>query len=482
MITKFLPRIVIDNIYYILSVILISIFLLIRLFNISNSLEFFGDIGRDHLVLLEWWNTGKIPLLGPGISYFSLHLPPIYYYLNYPFFLISGFSPYSTFITLLIIYIGVFLIGVICLPKKEYKTAVFIVALLITFQPQYIFQIRLPWNPTFAAPFLGIAIFGLLLLREKYSVNKFIIFSTSLAGAVGLSIETIPTVFVMVVFALWKLPNRVKNIIYFSIAMLSIFLPLIIFEIRHQFFFISRLIANPITQPFKIDMLEKFPNLLSFFLGVNEWNSLNMAIIIIIFLIIFIYVVISWKQKKAIEINKVLFLLILFSLSLLLTYILPFPAVGHDIFGISILFFTAIAFLPLRFSLVISGLLLVLWFNPVNLNNYFKPGHRTISQMENCAKYICQFERDPMYISVQAWYIYHKTPEYQFIFTKSGCNMADITSLPDWSNKMMVIADNETYEHGKTAYNELTLFGESLVENEYNCGDKLQVYILKKTK
>ena len=101
--------------------------------------------------------------------------------------------------------------------------------------------------------------------------------------------------------------------------------------------------------------------------------------------------------------------------------------------------------------------------------------------MENCAKYICQFERDPMYISVQAWYIYHKTPEYQFIFTKNGCNLADITSLPNWSDKMMVIADNETYEHGKTAFNELTLFGNSVVEKEYVCESNLKVYILKKT-
>lgn len=466
----------------VLTIIMLGIFILVRIYNLDQTLEFFGDIGRDHLALLEWWNTGKIPLLGPGINYFSLHLPPIYYYLNFPVFIISGFSPYTTLITLLAIYSGVFLAGVIFFSKKEYKIAVFIMALLVTFQPQYIFQTRLPWNPTFAAPFLGVAISSLLLLREKYSIYKFIIFSTSLAGAVGLSIEVIPTVFVIVIFALWKLPNRVKNIFYFSVAMLLIFLPLIIFEIRHQFFFISRLIINPITQPFKTDMLNKFPNLLSFLFGVNEWNSLSLAIILIIFLIIFVYVIINRKHKNAIEINKVLFLLILFSLSVLLTYILPFPAVGHDIFGISILFFTTIAFLPLRLSLVTSGLLLVLWLNPVNLNNYFKPGHRTISEMEYCAVKVCSFEHDPMYISVQAWYIYHKTPEYQFMFIKKGCKVADITSSPDWSNKMMVIADNETYEHGKTAYNELTLFGKSEIEKEYVCGDKLQVYILKKTK
>ena len=465
-------------IYYLFA--LIFIFLFIRLYNISNSLEFFGDIGRDHLTLYEWWITGKIPLLGPGVSYFSLHLPPIYYYINFPIFLISRLSPYTTLITLLLIFIGVYIVAILTFKKREYLIAVFVAALLIIFHPQYILQTRLPWSPTFAAPFIGVAVFELLLLREKYSVNKFIIFSVSLAGAAGLSVETIPTVFAMIISALWILLHRIKNICIFFASVLLIFWPLIIFELRHQFFFISRLIANPITQPFETDLFEKFPYLLSFLFGVNEWNGLSMTIIIIIFLIIFTYIIINWKQKKIIKNNKVLFLFVLFSLSLLLTYILPFPAREHDIFGISVLFFITIAFFPLRLSFVISGLLLVLWLNPTIFNSYFKQGHRTISEMENCATNVCSFEHDPMYISVTAWYIYHKTPEYQFVFMKNGCQVNDITYMPNWTNKMLVIADSETYEHGKTAYNELTLFGKSIVEKKYDCEDNLKGYVLKK--
>lgn len=481
MITKNFLRIFKENIYYILAAILIIIFLLIRLFNILNSLEFFGDIGRDHLVLIEWWNNGKIPLLGPGISYFSLHLPPVYFYLNFPIFLISGFSPYTTLITLLIIYISVFLTGVIYLPKKEYKIAVLIIGLLITFQPQYILQTRLPWNPTFAAPFLGIAVFMLLLLKDNYSKIKTVIFSVCLSVALGLSVQSIPPVITIFLASLFLLKHRLRNILYFFLTTLAVFLPLIIFELRHGLFFTSRLIANPITQSFKTDMVKKFPDLLSFIFGVNQWNFNNIFIIGGIFLIFILYFIITRRTKSVSGIDNSKFLFVLFGVCLLINYLTPFPSKEYDIFGPSVLLFSAIAFLPLRFSLIICGLLLMLWINSINFNNYFKPGHRTISQMESCANYICKFEHDPMYISVQAWYLYHKTPEYQFIFTKSGCNVADITSLPDWSNKMVVIADNETYEHGRTAFNELTLFGKSVVEKEYVCESNLRVYILKKT-
>ena len=221
-------------IYYLFALIFIFIFLFIRLYNISNSLEFFGDIGRDHLTLYEWWITGKIPLLGPGVSYFSLHLPPmlltarlkqhpIYYYINFPIFLISRLSPYTTLITLLLIFIGVYIVAILTFKKREYLIAVFVAALLIIFHPQYILQTRLPWSPTFAAPFIGVAVFELLLLREKYSVNKFIIFSVSLAGAAGLSVETIPTVFAMIISALWILLHRIKYLYFFCFSIINFF-------------------------------------------------------------------------------------------------------------------------------------------------------------------------------------------------------------------------------------------------------------------
>jgi hypothetical protein len=466
--------------YYLFAFLLVIIFLIIRLDNISNSLEFFGDIGRDHLALLDWLTTGKIPLLGPGISYFSLHLPPIYFYLNLPVFIISGFSAYSTLMTLILLFVLSFLFGLMFLQKKEYKVGLLITAILITFQPLYILQTRLPWNPTFAAPFLAISIFLLLLLREKYSQIKIILFSICLSVSLGLSAQSVPPVLVIFITSMLVLPHKSKNSLYFLITTLFIFLPLMIFELRHGLFFISRFIANPITQPVKTDIPNKLSDLTSYIFGINNWDIFNSLTVGVIFMMMVIYFFVGWWVRKNFEINKAALLFLMFFCCVSIIYLLPFPAKEYDIFGATILFFSAIAFLPLKFSIPITGLLLILWINPVNFNNYFKIGHRTVAQMESCANYICNFERDPMYISVQAWYIYHRTPEYQFIFTKSGCKVNDITSMSGWSNKMIVIADNETYEHGKTAYNELTLFGKSDLEKEYDCGNKLKAYILKK--
>jgi len=85
-----------------------------------------------------------------------------------------------------------------------------------------------------------------------------------------------------------------------------------------------------------------------------------------------------------------------------------------------------------------------------------------------------------MFLSEQAWHLSHFAPDHLFFFNKFGCSVRDITQSSDVFSRMAVVADNSVYEHGVTAFNELTLFGKSTIEANFMCAGNIRVYILKK--
>jgi len=69
---------------------------------------------------------------------------------------------------------------------------------------------------------------------------------------------------------------------------------------------------------------------------------------------------------------------------------------------------------------------------------------------------------------------------FNFFFSKQGCEVKDITHQPQWADTFALVVDNYSYEHNKTSFNELTLFGPSSIRNKYSCDGNLEVYILER--
>src|SRR5437764_1311657 len=64
----------------------------IRLHNISGSMTFLGDEGRDALVAYNILH-GHLTLLGPNSSVGGFFLGPVYYYMMAPFLFIFNYDP-----------------------------------------------------------------------------------------------------------------------------------------------------------------------------------------------------------------------------------------------------------------------------------------------------------------------------------------------------------------------------------------------------
>lgn len=180
----------------ILSAFIISIFLFLRFYKIQDSLFFFNDMGRDMLVLYNWQQTGRPPLLGPQTSALPLNQSPLYFYYLYPFYLLTGASPYTALIANAFLYISSFIFGLYLFRKSRITVnGLLITFFLISIHPQYIIQSRSVWNPSLITPLIIASI--LALFQERL-----ILFSLFIGLAFSLSYSVFPLILAVIIYYL----------------------------------------------------------------------------------------------------------------------------------------------------------------------------------------------------------------------------------------------------------------------------------------
>src|SRR3990172_670436 len=136
-----------------LAIIILAAFL--RLYRISDYLNFLGDEGRDVMVVRNILH-GDLTFLGPRSSAGDFYLGPIYYYLMAPFLFLSNYHPVGPAIMDALFRIAtvylIFRIGSEFFGRK----AGLIAALLYSISPLVIIHSRSSWNPN-VMPFFSIA-------------------------------------------------------------------------------------------------------------------------------------------------------------------------------------------------------------------------------------------------------------------------------------------------------------------------------------
>lgn len=459
----------------IVSISLIALFLGLRFGNINNSLFFFNDMGRDLLVLQDWVQTKKPPLLGPQTSALPINQSAIYFYMLMPAFLLSP-GPMALLYTNAFVYIAAFVIGLYLLRSKpKMQTGLLTLFFLVSISPQYVIQSRFVWNPSFITPFLATGLISFYLLNEKFTKSRLLIFAFSLAIAISLSYSIAPTfiaIFLFLIFA-WR-KNRIKTILAEIIALFVINLPTVIFELKHKFLLTSMLLsrgAEP-QKPEDIAFITKFNSLFGYGISVSGWWLIATVIILGI-------VILWWSMKKE---NKELNLFSkILAITIVVTFIVPLTIHSHYIFGFTTLLFLCIGMLPRVPKMIILLVAAVVYLNPSQIQGYFKPAIRTYDQMTQCFSQVCSQVKEPIFVSVQAsFHPYHNGPEHRFMMKRAGCDVRYIEDDPNSAKLMAVVLDDSSFTNGETTYNELTMFGKSKEIKRYNCQPNFGVVILKK--
>lgn len=469
-----------------LILLLIAIFIFLRVYRIQESLLFFNDIGRDFLVLFNWNKTGKPPLLGPQTSALPFNQSAFYFYLLYPFYLITGHSPYASILALLVFYLFFFITGVYLLRKdKKLRYSLYFVFFLLSIHPQYIKQARFVWNPSFVTPFLLTAFYSFIYLKRSFDKTKGLdwklisLFAFSISLAASFSYSAAPTMIGFAILALFYFKKESwKMLPAFAVSLAFINIATIAFEFRHGFLLTNMLLTrdNP-PQPDSYLMAKLFN--FNRYCFVTNWQTTIFFLILLAFLA---FLLLKSKKKINFELK---FAAILFTLTLVILLVAPIAIQAHYIFGLLPIFFLLLIFLSFENKLFyfFPIILLLVWVSPENLDSYFSRAHRTVKESEACAISFCETHREPLFVAVQSdRHPYHNAMEWQYLLAEHGCDLKDLTTETAEAEHMAVFSDDSTYTHGETAFNELTIFGESQELEEFVCKDKLKIHYLEKIK
>jgi len=437
---------------WLLLIVPAVIFLFLRLYKIESSLLFFNDMGRDFLALYRWQETGRPPLLGPLTSSLPSNQSALYFYLLYPLYLLTNQSLFSTIYTVILFYLVFLVAGVFLLRKRpDLLKILAVVSFLIAIHPQFVLQHRFVWNPSFVAPLLITAFFSFHLLSKKPSPLLIFIFSMSIAAATALTYSVVPVLLAFLILAVIRIPKQAFRVFAYTVAsFLFLNLPTIFFELRHNFILTKLLFGGERLAQSQNSLIEKLNRLFDFLIF-----SITAAV----------WYGFRHYQKEGSSQTKRLFqdAGLLFVITSLVTLIVPFSIHAHFVFGFLSLGMIIIALLPHKVLIPLLLLFSAFWLRPEQLAGYFK----------------CQGSNEPMFVSLQAgFHPYHNGPEFRYLLRAAGCKIRDIEQEPKSARLMAVVVDASKYEHGKTRYYELDLFGKSKEIKVYQCLPNLEVHIL----
>jgi len=436
-------------------------------------------------VLQQWRDSGKPPLLGPQNSSLPFNQPGLYFYWLMPLFLVMGGSPFSSIATL-VLTMGMFLIGGAFLLRKkpEWGWVLLGFSWLVALHPTHIQQNRFVWNPSFVTPFFAAAVIALVWLREKWTIHRVQVFASCLAAAVSFSYSVAPAAVAVVLLILWWWRKEVKKIVLLgvSLAAWTLFfqLPTLAFELRYNFQLTKAVLNSPETTHQGLEWSVKLSQLLQTSTGLGGvWQTLMVTSSLMLVAANFM----RQRKKTPTSVREKAFLsfLPLFVTTLVLTFVAPVPLHAHYIFAIVTLAFLVVSTLERRLALIFMLIATVGWLQPSVLQSHFVPARRNLDVLMSCMRQVCEAEKEPLFVSVQSSYHpYHNGPEFRFALGESGCTVRSLELEPQAAQRMAVVEDGGLYEHGKTDFYELALFGASDVARQYSCTEDLSVVILEK--
>lgn len=221
---------------------------ILRFWRLEELTTFGGDLGYD-LAKIKEILTGNFTLLGSPIGRFgetTLYLGPLYYYLQAPFITLTGFdSAGAALVTVLARLATTFLIYLATRQLFGLPAAIF-AAIISTLSPYWVNYLGPPSQPYIIPTLVSLIIFLILKLKEA-TVNYPIFFALGFLSAVTtnfhyLGLITLPA---LVFFLIFRVKDfRVKHAISLAAGFILAILPIILFEIRNQFFLTNQFIKQ----------------------------------------------------------------------------------------------------------------------------------------------------------------------------------------------------------------------------------------------
>lgn len=477
--------------WWIITLLISGLFVFLRLYKIETSLLFFNDIGRDFLELWNWQHTGKPPLLGPQTSALPFNQSAVYFYLLMPGFLLFQGSLLATIYTAVGVYLVLLWVGTLWLRQKHHHLLpiFWIIATLFAIQPELIIQHRFVWNPSFLTGWLMLSVLMSWQLvatpPTKWRWWWIWLWGLGLALAVSFSYSAVPAVFVALVLTIvWWRAAAWKLWLTTVMSLAALNLPTGFFELRHGFLLTKMMFFGPWIKQIPSTLLSRYQDLWHYLMGTQAWWAQGIWLAWLgLVVALLIQQVWLWQQQKNLTDRSPLFIWTAswWLVTVALALVMPVAIQSHYIFPVVTLGIASLGLLPHKLKWGLIGGLVLIWLQPSQLQSYWQPARHTLAELSDCSAKICTAVKGPVFVSNQASaHPYHNAMEYQYLLRKAGCDLKDLANFPDSAQQMVVVLDDSVYEHGKTAFNELTLFGKSQEITRLQCQSNLEVVLLQK--
>lgn len=208
--------------------------LFLRLFRLRSLTTFGGDQGIDLLVVKRMLVNHQWTLLGPKTSIAPIFNGPVYYYFLLPFMAVFRLDPIGASYFMILLYLGtiflLYLFGQEFLNKKIGLLA----ALFFAIWPVSIEYARVSFN-SFPTPFF--VILFLYSLAKSLKNYRWVILSGLCLGIMmQLHYFNFFLGLLGLAWLIFKTKNKFKMTFLFILFFLIGFSPMILFEVRHNFF------------------------------------------------------------------------------------------------------------------------------------------------------------------------------------------------------------------------------------------------------
>lgn len=229
-----------------LLVLLIAAFILLRSVYFTDHLNFSADQAEQSMDVLQYYRDHKIPLIGNPINStvyegHYMYQGPGYYYLLFPFLLVTDFEPISSSY-LFMLFCAVMIVPLYFGMKFLVNTrAAILMALIYTMAPYYLNYTRFHWNPNYQLALLPLVILLMGLYKKKKSKKIFLLLAILLGFLFQFHYQFIVVILGIAVYYFIIRKESPKLLFHFFGGLLIGVAPLLIFEMRHDFYNIQTL-------------------------------------------------------------------------------------------------------------------------------------------------------------------------------------------------------------------------------------------------
>lgn len=228
------------NTPYILIIIIFAIFILLRFYGIDKRINFDWDQESYVKAIKNMLLNKKISLIGPRVvSDAGFFLGPYFYYILFPFLALSKLHPIGLayFVVLLSVIYFIFAFLII---KKIFNISVALLFLFLwAINYLLIGYDKNPWNPVFIPIGTLIVFYLLYQIRKRNNLKHWLLLGISLAFFINMHFQFIFIIVFSIIFILLFFKQSIfkewKKILILFFGFIIVFLPLFIFDLRHDF-------------------------------------------------------------------------------------------------------------------------------------------------------------------------------------------------------------------------------------------------------